>query len=115
MKEPEIAEYYERRKGDLSLWEDKPAKVKVRRGTSVFCIRLTKEELELLQQRSQEQGMTLSAFIRRSALKESQAAVVQPIVNLTPVGLGLNYFAVTLESVTAGAAGEAVTGGGRLN
>lgn len=100
MNEREMADYYERRKGDVSLWEDKPSKAKVRRGTVVFCIRLAKEELELLQQRAQERGTTVSGFIRRAALDKAQPVVVEPTITLTPTGPARDFFAVAMESVT---------------
>ncbi len=67
------AEYYDQRKGDLSLWEETPTKARVTKGGSVvFSLRFTREELAALQERAQDDGLTLSSFIRRCVVKEMQ-------------------------------------------
>lgn len=75
MTEAELAKFYEERKGDVSLWERKPAKIRVRRGgpSTVFSLRLAPEELELLFRRAEERGETVSEFIRGAAMKEAGA------------------------------------------
>ena len=74
MTEREIAEFYEKRRGDTSLWSEKPTRARIRRGGSlVFSLRLAREEMELLQAKASECGVSLSEFIRRAALKEAQA------------------------------------------
>ena len=70
MQERDLAKYYDERRGDLSLWSEKPAKAKVRRsGGVVFSLRFSKDELELLQARADAEGIPVSQFIRRSALE----------------------------------------------
>jgi hypothetical protein len=73
MTEEELALFYESRKGDLSLWQSKPAKIRVRRGgpSTVFSLRLAPEELEALFRAAQAQQITLSEFIRRASMKEA--------------------------------------------
>lgn len=79
MTEEELAAFYESRKGDLSLWESKPAKIRVRRGgpSTVFALRLAPEELELLHARARSQGRTVSDFIRSAALAAANSGTAQ--------------------------------------
>ncbi len=74
MREQELVEYFERRKGDTSTW-GKPVKATVSKGGSVvFSLRLAPEELEHLRQVADEQGRSVSDLIRSSAL----TAAVEP-------------------------------------
>ncbi len=74
MNEKELAEYYEKRRGDTSLWSEKPTKANVRRGGSVvFSIRLKPQELQLLRRRAEEEGRTISELIRWGALQAAQS------------------------------------------
>ena len=74
MTEEELARYYEERKGDLSQWETKPRKIRVRRGgpSTVFSMRFAPEELKVAQDAAGRLGVTVSEFIRRSALEAAQ-------------------------------------------
>jgi hypothetical protein len=73
MREQELAEYYEKRKGDTSLWADKPTKANVRRGGSVvFSIRLSRQELAQLRERAEKEGKTVSEVIRWGALRAAE-------------------------------------------
>jgi hypothetical protein len=70
MNEDELAELFERRRGDTSHWSEKPVKAKVgRRGSVVFSVRFSPEELVLLRDRAQERGRTISDLIRSAALQ----------------------------------------------
>jgi hypothetical protein len=66
----ELARFHEEHKGDVSLWEAKPARIRVRRGSpsTVFSLRLTPDELTELFRTAEERGLTTSDFIRRAAL-----------------------------------------------
>ncbi len=78
MTEKELAQFYEERKDDESLWEKKPAKIRVRRGgpSTVFSLRLAPEELEELSKVAEANGVNLSDFIRSAALKEAREGKV---------------------------------------
>ena len=69
----ELAEFFEAHKGDMSLWETKPRKIRVRRGSpsTVFALRLAPEELEQLYEVARAQDTNLSAFIRDAALEKA--------------------------------------------
>ncbi len=70
-----MARYFDERQGDLSLWADKPTPSKVRKGgTIIISLRISNGELELLQSRAQEEGLSLSGLIRRTALRGVGAA-----------------------------------------
>ncbi len=70
MTEADLARYFDERKGDLSQWETKPRRIRVRRGgpSTVFSIRFAPEELKLIQLAATIQGMTVSEFVRRASL-----------------------------------------------
>jgi hypothetical protein len=69
MNEDQLAEFFERRRGDTSHWSDVPVRARVRRrGSVVFSVRFTPEELLLLRDRAQEAGTTISSLIRSAAL-----------------------------------------------
>jgi len=94
MNEDELAEFFERRRGDTSLWSEKPVKANVRRGGSVvFSVRFSPEELLLLRDRAQEAGTTISRLIRSAALEAALCPSIvytltidQPLVPLSPCG-----------------------------
>lgn len=70
MNEEELAQWFEKRRGDTSLWSDAPAKANVRRGGSVvFSVRFSPEELLLLRGRAEEWGTTISQLIRSASLQ----------------------------------------------
>jgi uncharacterized protein (DUF1778 family) len=76
MTEEELADFYQARKGDLSLWERESLKRGSRRGTgptTSFAVRLTADELDELQAAAKEQGTTLSDFIRSTSLAVARA------------------------------------------
>ena len=68
--EEEPARYFDEHRGDVSLWEEKPAKIRVRRGGAsvVFSVRFSKEELAQLQETAGRRGVTISELIRTAAL-----------------------------------------------
>ena len=91
MNEKELAEWFERRRGDTSLWSETPAKADVRRGGStVFSLRFSPEELALLRRRAEEWSTTISHLIRSAALEavsspsQGYALTIDRILNLTP-------------------------------
>ena len=70
MNDDELAQWFENRRGDTSLWSDAPVKATVRRGgTVVFSLRFAPEELELLRQRAEQAETTISELIRSAALR----------------------------------------------
>lgn len=68
MTEEELARFYDERRGDESLW-DNSRRIRVRRGSpsTVFSLRLAPEELEVFYQAAQNEGETMSEFIRKAA------------------------------------------------
>jgi hypothetical protein len=71
MNEEELARLYQEHKGDISLWQKTPRRMRRHRGegpTTSFAIRLTPEEIEELQSAAVGSQMILSEFIRSSAL-----------------------------------------------
>ncbi|MFQ5879556.1 MAG: DUF6290 family protein [Dehalococcoidia bacterium] len=101
-KEKELAQLFEERRGDMSLWAEKPTRAKVRKGGSVvFSIRFTPDELEMLRRRADVQGITVSELIRQAVL-ESMAEPPQTILlrgaGIMPSG----------NSVAVGAQGETI-------
>ena len=83
MKEEELAQWFETRRGDTSLWSDTPVKATVRRGGSVvFSVRFSPGELELLRQRAQRAGTTISELVRSAALRcRADASRVQTVTD----------------------------------
>ena len=69
-----LARFHEEHRGDTSLWESKPARIRVRRGgpSTVFSLRLAPEELTEIFQEAERQGLTTSEFIRRAALNATR-------------------------------------------
>lgn len=107
MEERELAKYFDERRGDVSLWADRPAKAQVRKGsTVVFSVRFAREDLELVQERAQAEGLTVSEFIRRSALRaaESGTSSSTAVRVLECVSPGPDFFAVYRPTV--GVVGE---------
>ena len=94
MNEDELAEFFERRRGDTSLWSEKPVKANVRRGGSVvFSVRFSPEELLLLRDRAREAGITISGLIRSAALEAAlwpstvyTVTIENQLVALSPCG-----------------------------
>jgi hypothetical protein len=77
LTDEELARYFEEHKGDVSLWEKKPLKIRVRRGgpSTVFSVRFAPEELERLQRAADIRGITVSDFIRSVALSAESLKV----------------------------------------
>jgi hypothetical protein len=70
MNEEQLAEFFERRRGDTSHWSDLPVKANIRRrGSVVFSVRFSPEELLLLRDLAREIGTTISGLIRSAALE----------------------------------------------
>ncbi len=83
-EEEKLAKLYEEHAGDLSLWETKPRKIRIRRGgpSHTFSVRFAPEEMELLQSAADERGVTISELIREAALsaaKDERAATVEEV------------------------------------
>ena len=71
MDEKELATFYENRRDDPSLWEERPTPANVRhRGTVVFSVRFDPHELTLLREKARERGTTVSELVRRAAIRE---------------------------------------------
>jgi hypothetical protein len=68
MTDEELGKFYERRRGDESLW-DNSRRIRVRRGSpsTVFTLRLAPEELEQLYKAAKSEGETMSEFVRKAA------------------------------------------------
>jgi hypothetical protein len=68
----ELARDFEERRGDISMWAQKPSKIRVRRGgpSTVFSVRFAREELNRLQEAADKRGRTISELIRTAALRE---------------------------------------------
>ena len=75
MTEEELARFYEERRGDTSLWQKKPRKIRARRGgaSTVFTLRLAPDELQQLYNAASKQDETLSDFIRKGPLERATA------------------------------------------
>lgn len=77
---PQSAEFYDSRRGDLSLWSSEPTAAKVTGNASVvYSIRLAIDELEAIRQAAGRAGRTVSDFIRTIVLA---AIRVTPSVGL---------------------------------
>lgn len=75
MNEEELARWFDSRRGDTSNWSATPVKATVRRGgTVVFSLRFSPEELELLRQRAEQAGTTISELIRSAAFERQGEA-----------------------------------------
>ena len=76
----ELAQYFEDRKGDTSLWEKNPRTIRRRRGqgpSTSFAVRFAPDELELVQKTASAKNTTVSDFIRQAALKATGVEVDQ--------------------------------------
>jgi hypothetical protein len=72
MDEKELARFYENRRDDASLWEERPTPANVRHGgTVVFSVRFDPRELTLLREKAQERHTTVSELVRRAAITEA--------------------------------------------
>lgn len=107
MNEKELAQWFERRRGDTSLWSETPAKADVRRGgTTVFSVRFSPEELDALRERAEQWGTTISGLIRSAALEavgspsQVYALTVDRVLSQTPPAA----LRMTYEAVLAGCA-----------
>ena len=89
MNEKELARFYEHRRDDASLWEEKPSKANVRHsGSVVFSLRISPDELTLLRETAESRGMNVSELVRRAALREATRLYFDEAVrfseNITP-------------------------------
>ena len=76
MSETELARFFEEHKDDPTLWEKKPRKIRSRRGqgaSTVFAIRLSPQELEELFAAATARDVSLTEFIRTTALDEARS------------------------------------------
>lgn len=71
MTEEDIIKFHEEHKGDLSIWADKPVAAQVKKGSTVFSLRFSRDELALLRTRAELEGVTVAEFIRRAAMREA--------------------------------------------
>src|SRR4051812_47475998 len=71
LNEKRLTDFYEKRRGDISHWQTTPRKVRSPRSgpSSVFSIRLSPSELELVEGAANTAGTTLSGFIRDAAIR----------------------------------------------
>lgn len=107
MAERDMARYFDERQGDLSLWADKPTPSKVRKGgTIIISLRISKGELELLQSRAQEEGLSLSGLIRRTALRGVGAAASSACSVFDLESRAAGNFAVSAITPTLGLVGS---------
>ena len=74
MTEEELIKFHDDHKGDLSLWESKPVAAQVKKGSVVFSLRFSPDELALLRVRSEAEGVSVGEFIRRAALRDAWSA-----------------------------------------
>ena len=87
----ELAEYHERRKGDVSHLGKSSRPMRRRKGegpTTSFAVRLTPEEIEQLQEAAKKSGRSLSDFVRSAALQaaaglRSEAGNPHPTIDKT--------------------------------
>jgi hypothetical protein len=97
MKERELAEKYEKQRGDMSQWESTPAKVRVRRqGGIVFSLRMSPQELELLRAKAAEEGTTISDVIRRAAIREARGERITVEWRMPQTPAGATFWEVGL-------------------
>jgi hypothetical protein len=108
MNEEELAQWFEKRRGDTSLWSEAPVKANVGRGGSVvFSVRFSPDELVLLRRRAQEWGTTISDLIRSGALQAAERAsrvstlMVDRILAAPPAAAAVR---MTYDAVLAGCA-----------
>lgn len=72
MNERELADEFDRSRGDISLWSTTPSQADVRTGTVVFSVRFSREELKLLRERAQQEEISVSQLVRRGAMREAR-------------------------------------------
>ncbi len=74
MTEAELARYFEENKDNDAIWEKKPRKIRVRRGSAstTFSLRLAPEELTELWQAAQAEGKDLGPYMREAALERAR-------------------------------------------
>lgn len=109
MNEEELAQWFENRRGDTSLWSDAPVKATVRRGGSVvFSLRFTPKELELLRERAQQAGTTISELIRSAALRCGAAPSGVYVLSIDRWFVPQSPWAVLVTTCSASRAGAPV-------
>jgi hypothetical protein len=67
-----LADYHDRHRGDVSLWEKTPVPVVVERGDglAVFSLRMAPAELDAIKRAADRHEVTVSAYVR-SALQRA--------------------------------------------
>lgn len=102
--ESERAEYYESHKDDPDVWgEPLPTRPR-RRLASMISVRLSPDEAEAIRAAAEARGMSVSAFLRMAALKESGQDGPRPRVSLArrvqgiPANCNMANVAVTVVS-----------------
>jgi hypothetical protein len=102
--EKSLRETLEGRRGDMSLYESKPERVKVGSGAGsiVFSLRFSPTELDDLRFQAEARGITLSEMIRKAALDWGQSHRYQIIVQPQPtIEISMNRTR-SLAAATAG-------------
>jgi hypothetical protein len=113
MNEKDLAAALQRSKDDATEWgdaapEDSAAKpAKKRRLEAMVSVRLLPEELELVQQRAEELGQTVSAYLRSLAMRDATPGVrLSPfrfnVVSLSSAGTYLSRVENPLITVDGG-------------
>jgi len=96
MNENELAAELQGSKDDASEWgeatsQDALAKTGKRRLAAMVSVRLAPEELELVQQRAEELGQTVSAYLRAVAMREVTRQPSQLFVGISMSTKGTYY------------------------
>jgi hypothetical protein len=103
--ESERAAYYEAHKDDPGEWgEPEPSPTKPRRRlASMISVRLAPDELEVVRNAADERGLSVSGFLRMSALREARhevgSAALRGVITLfAPSSIASSDLAVTVLS-----------------
>jgi len=113
--ESERADYYEENKDDPEIWgESAPAKPR-RRLASMISVRLSPEEAEVIRAAADQRDLSVSGFLRATALKEANRESSLDrrggwVVLSAPSSVSLCNVAVTISSA-AGAQDVSKLGG----
>jgi hypothetical protein len=84
----ELAEEMERHHDDIRGWESGPSRATVRRGTVVFSLRLSADELETLRDRAETHQMSVSDVIRQAVFANAISVSIPPVSNAF-IGTGI--------------------------
>ena len=112
MDEKDLAADLQRGKDDATEWgevapEDSAAKPAKRRLAAMVSVRLMPEELEQVQQRAEQMGQTVSAYLRSLAMRDATPGVeLSPfrlnVVSLSSGGTYLTHVESPLITVDGG-------------